>query len=81
MPYMTKYHIAEQNAYALLGPVRDSLEELERRTQHYVERLAMDEADREALTTASRAVAAARVEVERLRQAGAPGPLTSGNGA
>ena len=69
MPYLTNYHIAEQNAYALLGPVRDALEELERRTGHYVERLAMDDADREALRAASRALAAAREEVERLRQA------------
>ncbi len=69
MPYLTNYHLAEQNAYALLGPVRDTLEELERRTRHYVERLPMDEADREALRAASRALSTALEEVERLRQA------------
>ena len=68
MPYLTNYHIAEQNAYAPLGPVRDSLEELERRTRHYVERLAMDEADRETLRAATRALETARAEIERLRQ-------------
>lgn len=81
MPYLTNYHIAEQNAYALLGPVRDALEELERRTRHYVDRLAMDEADREALRAASGAIATARQEVERLRQTGAPSSVASGNGA
>ena len=73
MPYLTNYHIAEQNAYALLGPVRDTLDELERRTRHYAERLAMDEADRETLRAASRALEVARAEIERLRQASAAG--------
>ena len=73
MPYLTNYHIAEQNAYALLGPVRDTLDELERRTRHYAERLAMDEADRKALRAASRALEAARAEIERLRQSAAAG--------
>ena len=68
MPYLTNYHIAEQNAYALLGPVRDTLAELESRARHYAERLAMDEADREALRAATRALEAARAEIERLRQ-------------
>ena len=81
MPYLTNYHLAEQNAYALLGPVRDALEELERRTRHYVTRLAMDEADREALRAASSAIATARQEVERLRQAGAPSGAASADGA
>ena len=73
MPYLTNYHIAEQNAYALLGPVRDTLDELERRTRHYAERLAMDEADRKALRAASCALEAARAEIERLRQSAAAG--------
>ncbi len=68
MPYFTNYHIAEQNAFALLGPVRDTLEELEGRARHYASRLAMDEADRETLRAATRALEAARAEIERLRQ-------------
>ena len=68
MPYRTNYHIAEQNAYALLGPVRDTLDELERRARHYAERLAMDETDRETLRAASHALEVARAEIERLRQ-------------
>ena len=69
MPYLTNYHLAEQNAYALLGPVRDTLGELERRARHYAERLAMDDADRETVRAAHRALATARAEVERLCQA------------
>ena len=80
MPYLTNYHLAEQNAYALLGPVRDSLEELERRALHYVERLAMDETDRETVRAASRALATAREAVERLRHDAATHDLTMARG-
>lgn len=69
MPYLTNYHLAEQNAYALLGPIRDSLQELEQRTAHYVERLAMEPSDQDTLRAASRALASACEEVERLRHA------------
>lgn len=70
MPYYTNYHVREQEAYALLGPVRDALRELEGRTRHYAERLAMAPAERETVQAAHRAIAAARAEVERLRAAG-----------
>ena len=72
MPYLTPYHLAEQNAYALLGPIAATLEELERRAQHYAERLAMEPDDRETVQAAQRAIAAAREELERLRQASVP---------
>jgi len=72
MPYLTPYHLAEQNAYALLGPLSASLQELERRARHYSERLAMEPADRETVQAAQRALAAARAEIERLRQSSAP---------
>jgi hypothetical protein len=73
MPYLTKYHLAEQDAYALLGPVCAALQELERRTVHYAERLAMGPADLEAVRAAHRVLGAAREEVERLRPAGPSG--------
>ena len=78
MPYLTNYHLAEQNAYALLGPIAESLRELEHRTQHYVDRLAMETADRDTLRAARQALAAARAEIERLRDASTPWPATEG---
>ncbi len=66
MPYVTKYHVREQQAYALLGPIRASLVELERRAQHYVERVNMEPADAEAVGAAAQAIARAREEVERI---------------
>jgi hypothetical protein len=66
-PYLTRYHLGEQYAYALLGPVADTLRELEHRTQHFAERLSMSEADQAAILAAHRTLAAARAEIERLR--------------
>jgi hypothetical protein len=66
MPYLTKYHVREQPAYALLGPMRASLLELERRAQHYVDRVNMEPSDVEALRAAHQAIARARQEVERI---------------
>lgn len=42
----TPYHIGPQSAAALLGPIRQSLAELEARLAHYTERLHMPDADR-----------------------------------
>ena len=69
MPYLSKYHIGEQQATVLLGPVGDTLLELEGRTSHYAARLHLSDADQTALLAASRAIAAARAEVERIRSA------------
>ena len=68
MPYLSKYHLGEQQASALLGPVADALRELERRTSHHALRLTLSDADQQALLAAHRAVAAARAEVERIRE-------------
>jgi hypothetical protein len=67
MPYLTRYHLAEQQAAALLGPVVDAVAELERRTRHHADRLAMSSADREAVLAAHRVLATARAEIERIR--------------
>ena len=72
MPYLSTYHISEQYAYALLGPVTATLRELEARTRHYADRLTMSAADQESMRKAHEAVAAARAEVERLRLAARP---------
>ena len=74
MPYLTNYHLSEQEAYALLGPVRAALGELERRTGHFASRLAMEPADREAVLAAQRVLAAAREELEQIWRASEPSP-------
>lgn len=74
MPYFTRYHLREQQAYALLGPMVLSLRELERRTQHYVDRLSLEPGDAEVIAAAHKAIAAARTEVERLWKASEPPP-------
>ena len=68
MPYLSKYHIGEQQASVLLGPILDALRELEGRTSHYAARLHLSDPDHEAMRAASRAIAAARAEVERIRE-------------
>jgi hypothetical protein len=75
MPEPTKvpYHLAQQYAYALLGPICLSIEELEERTQSYLDHLSLKPADRAALEAAREALAAARAEVARQRQ-GVPRP-------
>jgi hypothetical protein len=69
MPYLSKYHLTEQHASALLGPVTDAVAELERRTRHFAERLALSPADQEAVLAAHRILASARAEIERIRAA------------
>jgi hypothetical protein len=74
MPYLTKYHLREQEAYALLGPVCAALRELERRAAHYAVRLSLEPGDAAAVEAARRVLEEARREVERIRQASAPAP-------
>ncbi len=68
MAELPKYHVREQEAYALLDPIRSSLGELERRTRHYLDRVAMGATDRATIEEAQRALASAHAEVERLWQ-------------
>ena len=72
MPYLSKYHISEQYAHALLEPVTATLRELEARTRHYVDRVNLSAADQESMRKAHEAIATARQEVERQRMAGRP---------
>ena len=65
-PKPNQYHLNTQQADALLGPVRATLCDLEGRLQHYVERLALEATDEEALRAAHRVLAAARLDIDRL---------------
>ncbi len=65
-PPTAKYHIREQQADALLAPVRATLRETETRLAHYIERLHLPDADADALRAARAALATARGEIERV---------------
>jgi hypothetical protein len=62
----TKLHLIQQEAPALLGPVREELHQLERRAQGFVDRLHLSAEDEAAVRAAQEALATARTEVERL---------------
>ncbi len=66
MADLPKYHLREQQADALLAPVSASLGELERRVQHFRDRLALAAPDAEALAQAHAVLANASREVARL---------------
>lgn len=72
MADLPKYHVREQQAYALLGPINTSLDELERRTRHYLDRITINATDRATMEAARRALAAAHAEVERLWHSSEP---------
>jgi hypothetical protein len=76
MPYLTNYHLSPQEAYALLGPVRDELRRLTARTAHYASRLALEPAQLEAVQDAQRVLAAASQEVERIWLQSDPAPAS-----
>lgn len=82
MPYYTKYHIREQEAYALLAPIVAGLRELEARTEHYVKRVHLDGVDQATIDAAHQAISGARAEVERLwtesRKQGSPASTQKG---
>jgi hypothetical protein len=64
MADLPKYHVREQRADALLGPVAATLRELERRVDHYLDRLHIEPGDEEMLRAALRALTTAREGVE-----------------
>jgi len=59
----TPYHIGPQSAGALLGPIVQSVAELEARVAHYHDRLHMPDADRAALGRARDILARALAEL------------------
>lgn len=66
MTDLPKYHLSEQRADVLLGPVGVTLRELERRLQHYADRLTLAEPDLRAIRAARDVLAEAHGRVERL---------------
>ncbi len=65
MPELTKYHLSEHRADALLQPLDLQLEVLETRTKHYLDRLHMTDEDRAAVGAAYKAVQTAHAAVTR----------------
>ncbi len=57
------YHIGEQNAVALLGPIDVALAELHARLTHYANRIRLSDEDRATILQAEKAVAIARGRV------------------
>ena len=70
MPYLPKYHITEQPAEALLGPLAAALRELEQRARHYAERINMTDQDREIMLAAHRVLADASARLAQIRDGG-----------
>ena len=66
MADLPKYHLREQQSDALLAPVSASLRELERRVQHYLDRLALAAPDADALAKAHDVLAGASQEIAHL---------------
>jgi hypothetical protein len=59
----TPYHIGPQSASALLGPIAQSVAELETRLVHYHDRLHMPDADRATIGRARDILAAALAQL------------------
>lgn len=71
----TPYHLSTHGAGDLLGPIADSLRDLEARTQHLRDHVPLDsEADAEALAAAQAALAQAHAAIAALTSTGAPSP-------
>jgi NAD+ dependent glucose-6-phosphate dehydrogenase len=61
---LPKYHLAAQDSDTLLAPIQAILEELEQRTQHYLDRINVHSPeDEQALRTANEAIAQARLAI------------------
>jgi hypothetical protein len=69
MPYLSPYHLSEQQAGALLGPIAAALRDLERRAGHFATRLPLAPADREQILAAQRVLASAVEELARIQAA------------
>jgi hypothetical protein len=70
-PALAPYHVGQQRADVLLGPIEAELGVLTARVAHYGARLRMEDADRAALAQAHSALAAARDAIAALRAKGA----------
>ena len=71
----TPYHLSAHGAGDLLGPIADSLRDLETRAQHLRDHVPLDsEADAAALKAAQAALAQAHAAIAALTSTGAPSP-------
>ena len=66
MADLPKYHVGAQQADALLAPIDATLSELERRVQHYLDRVTLGAPDADALRQAHAVLAHASEEMTRL---------------
>jgi hypothetical protein len=66
---LTPYHIANQQASVLLGPIAADLAVLEARLAHYHDRLRMADADRATIARARDLLAGTRAELASLQTA------------
>ena len=64
---LAPYHIGNQEAAVLLGPIVAELATLEARLAHYHDRLRMADADRVTIARARDLLAGTRAELARLR--------------
>lgn len=66
MADLPKYHLRAQQADALLAPVDATVGELERRVQHYLDRVTLGAQDADALRKAHAVLADASQQITRL---------------
>jgi hypothetical protein len=62
----SKYHLREQQADALLGPLSAALTEMERRVEHYLVHMRLGDSDTEALSAARDVLADAATQLARI---------------
>ncbi len=70
MADLPKYHLGAQQADALLAPINASLREMERRVQHYLDRVSLGTPDADALEKAHDVLTNAAREIARLLDEG-----------
>ncbi len=66
MADLPKYHLRAQQADALLAPINATLQELEGRVQHYLDRVALDAPDANVLAKAHDVLTHAAQELARV---------------
>ena len=62
-------HVDQQYPYALIGPLREQLQVLEERADHYVHHVRMSDEDRKTMEQVHKLLADARAELDNLREA------------
>ncbi len=60
-------HVDQQYPYALIGPLREQLQVLEKRADHYVHHVRMSDGDRKTMEQVHQLLADTRAQLEKLR--------------